>query len=99
LQSQLAERIGYSREYVVMVEGCRRLPSLEFMIRCDHALVAHGVLILLFREATKERAAGREALRLSRIAGLVSGQGRGASSSDELELDSEEPLLTGMTRL
>ncbi|KJY33251.1 DNA-binding protein [Streptomyces sp. NRRL S-444] len=54
-QEQLAERVGYSVQYVGSVEQGRRHPSVKFVSRSEEALDAFGVIRIAARELTRRR--------------------------------------------
>ncbi|MEV6729672.1 helix-turn-helix transcriptional regulator [Streptomyces sp. NPDC051364] len=54
-QEQLAERIGYSVQYVGSVEQGRRHPSVKFVNRSEEILDAFGVIRIAARELQRRR--------------------------------------------
>jgi transcriptional regulator with XRE-family HTH domain len=69
-QSSLAERIGYTRQYVSYAENPRRnVPSLELIRNLDGYFGAGGELLLLHKEVLAEQRARRVA-----AGGIAEGQ-------------------------
>ncbi|MFI5999078.1 Scr1 family TA system antitoxin-like transcriptional regulator [Streptomyces sp. NPDC051366] len=54
-QEQLAERVGYSVQYVGSVEQGRRHPSVKFVNRSEEILDAFGVIRIAARELQRRR--------------------------------------------
>ncbi len=59
-QRALAARISYDRSYVSQVEAGKQIPAEHFVLLCDQALQAGGVLRSIFRELLAEREARRQ---------------------------------------
>src|SRR6266511_1926515 len=59
-QRALAARISYDRSYVSQVEAGKQIPAEHFVLLCDQALQAGGVLRSIFRELRAEREARRQ---------------------------------------
>ncbi len=54
-QEQLAERVGYSVQYIGSVEQGRRHPSVKFVNRSEEVLDAFGVIRIAARELQRRR--------------------------------------------
>jgi transcriptional regulator with XRE-family HTH domain len=52
-QAELATRIHYSESMVAMVEGCRRVPRLDFATGCDEAFSLPGTFVRLQKHARR----------------------------------------------
>lgn len=81
-QADLADRAGYSRAYVALVETGRERPSVEFLRRLEQALDAPGALLPLHSQPcipSREIAINRRAVLVSGLAaaaGMAAGQPR-----------------------
>ncbi|WP_168211495.1 helix-turn-helix transcriptional regulator [Actinosynnema sp. ALI-1.44] len=63
-QPQLADKVGYTRQYVSLAERVgRNIPSRELVAAIDKAVVANGKLIELRQRAKAEQAALRQSSR------------------------------------
>jgi transcriptional regulator with XRE-family HTH domain len=91
-QSLLAERIGYTRQYVSYAENPRRnLPSLELIRTLDGYLGASGELLQLRKEVVAEQRARRAA---------AGGVGEGHAHDGAVDLVEEvEPDLVRLRRV
>ena len=65
-QRALAARISYDRSYVSQVEAGKQIPAEHFVLLCEQALQAGGVLRSVFRELLAERAVRRQKAHVER---------------------------------
>ncbi|MCJ1679134.1 helix-turn-helix transcriptional regulator [Streptomyces sp. APSN-46.1] len=54
-QEQLAQRVGYSVQYVGSVEQGRRHPSQKFIIKAEQVLDAYGIIQIAARQLNRKR--------------------------------------------
>ncbi len=59
-QRTLAARISYDRSYVSQVEAGKQIPAEHFVLLCEQALQAGGVLRSIFRDLLAEREVRRQ---------------------------------------
>jgi transcriptional regulator with XRE-family HTH domain len=106
-QQALAERIGYDRSYLSLVETGAQIPAEQFIVLCERQLVVGGRLLSMFRELLTEREARRQEAHAERWrAGTSGGMGIErvssiivpTSSSSELATSAGDPSNSDMER-